>query len=297
MNYCSDRCTNVRCVKSIYDAQTQHTLPLTKTQYPSTLRGAHGGCGRTPFTATTMTVRSPGCASNFLFVAAVAASKAVSARPFLSRRGLGTSSPPVELKLVLLVVLEIFEELVGLGCLGDTATTTEAAAAAAPRGPVLSAGTSAPSLRSSATPRRPERAGEGDGEEGLRLVFVCTRPIEPAIWPGDVGKVAMPGEAPALDVRGDASCGDGGRDGGGDLALFRGGVAVPEAPEGMLAGGGAYRTELRGHFMIDPGTTAQPWMSRSQGGVRSRLQVEQAFLERECDEQERAGIRSQSAVQ
>lgn len=98
-----------------------------------------------------------------------------------------------------------------------------------------------------------------------------------AVRPGDMGGVAMPDEAPALGVREDTSCGDG----SGDLPLFRDGVVLPGAPEGSPAGGGAYRAEPGGHFTIDPGRIAQPLTSRSQDGMRSRLQVEQTFLERE----------------
>lgn len=61
-------------------------------------------------------------------------------------------------------------------------------------------------------------------------------------------------------------------EGEGDRPLLRGGVRRSAGSTG--GGGGVYSAAPRGHLTIDPGSMARPSMSRSQGGIRSRLQTE-----------------------
>jgi len=96
----------------------------------------------------------------------------------------------------------------------------------------------------------------------------------PPLCSGDTGGF-VPDDAPARGVfEGDCDCGIN------DLPLFGDRPVASRTPECNPAGGGGgkqYRAEARGHLTIDPGSTAQPWTSTSQGGMRSRLQIEHAF--------------------
>lgn len=200
-------------------------------QQPSKLRGARGGCGRTPFTATIMTIQSPGCPSNLCFIAAVVASKSASTRPFPRRRGLDDTTPPLPETLVplSLLVLFAFGEDAGVGCFGTAALLALFRGLTAP----LPAGEIVPSVRSAPNARRPERpVGEGE-EDCFGVARVRSR--LPTDRFGESGAV-VPDEAPALGVDAMACNGDAL---GGLLPFCRGVVVAAKwSADGPPVGGG-----------------------------------------------------------
>lgn len=162
-------------------------MPLTITQYPSKLRAARGGCGRMPFTATTKTTRSPGCASNFAFAAAVAASN-------------NSSSARLELipfVLLLLLLPSLFPLEEGLGVFGPSGEPARAIR-------LLRRGLITPLAGETSPPFRPPPATCRCSEQGEREEprFVGVRVPPRALWRGD-REAVVGDEAPAFrDLRG-----------------------------------------------------------------------------------------------